>query len=254
MNIPHLVVSLLPIMLTIGVMPAAHAAVFSIAFYEETGNVNDADPGPGLNNFFDDYTSVGGGTFEISNTAVEPNALVAFSSPDFLNFSITLSLFDDPTVTGKDSSTFTLGIDDFELGETNERGLLFDATGTPLQFRVVGTGAGGSRTMCSPGTTSCDGVTANNITRLTLIENANFEVIYLDDGEVTTVSANMNPVEPFTPFSGAWTYFQGVNAGGEGIEKKGFYTVSAVPVPAAIWLFGSGLLGLIGISRIKSGA
>jgi len=29
-------------------------------------------------------------------------------------------------------------------------------------------------------------------------------------------------------------------------------TVSAVPVPSAIWLFGSGLLGLIGISRRKT--
>ena len=31
-------------------------------------------------------------------------------------------------------------------------------------------------------------------------------------------------------------------------------TVSAVPVPAAVWLFGSGLLGLIGISRRKKSA
>ncbi len=27
------------------------------------------------------------------------------------------------------------------------------------------------------------------------------------------------------------------------------YTVSAVPIPAAVWLFGSGLLGLVGLSR-----
>ena len=27
--------------------------------------------------------------------------------------------------------------------------------------------------------------------------------------------------------------------------------VSAVPVPAAVWLFGSGLIGLIGIARRK---
>jgi len=27
--------------------------------------------------------------------------------------------------------------------------------------------------------------------------------------------------------------------------------VSAVPVPAAMWLFGSGLLGLIGVARRK---
>ena len=29
-------------------------------------------------------------------------------------------------------------------------------------------------------------------------------------------------------------------------------TPSAVPVPAAVWLFGSGLLGLIGVVRRKA--
>lgn len=32
-----------------------------------------------------------------------------------------------------------------------------------------------------------------------------------------------------------------------------YLTVSAVPIPAAIWLFGSGLLGLIGIARRRAG-
>ena len=31
-------------------------------------------------------------------------------------------------------------------------------------------------------------------------------------------------------------------------------TVTAVPVPAAVWLFGSGLLGLVGIARRKKAA
>jgi hypothetical protein len=31
-------------------------------------------------------------------------------------------------------------------------------------------------------------------------------------------------------------------------------TVSSVPVPAAAWLFGSGLLGLLGVSRRKKAA
>ena len=238
----HLTV-LLVLCLLLG-MNSTQAALFSISFYEETGNINDADPGPGLHNFFDDYTHVGGGTFEIADSAVSPNNLVAFSSPDFLNFSINLNLS-----TG-DSSTFTLGVDDFELTEPNERGLLFDATGAPLQFRVVGGGAGGSRTMCTPGLTSCDGVTQANLTMLTLIANANFQAIYLDTGEVTTISANMNPVEPFTPFAGDWTHFSGINVG-SGETVGGYYLISAVPVPAAVWLFSSGLLGLIGVSRHK---
>ncbi len=28
--------------------------------------------------------------------------------------------------------------------------------------------------------------------------------------------------------------------------------ISAVPVPAAVWLFGSGLLGLVGVARRKA--
>jgi len=34
----------------------------------------------------------------------------------------------------------------------------------------------------------------------------------------------------------------------------GLVYVSSIPVPAAVWLFGSGLLGLIGISRRKKAA
>ena len=39
-----------------------------------------------------------------------------------------------------------------------------------------------------------------------------------------------------------------------GGEIRGQVQVSAVPVPAAVWLFGSGLLGLVGIARRKKAA
>ncbi len=52
-------------------------------------------------------------------------------------------------------------------------------------------------------------------------------------------------------------YFD-VSAFSDGVElnsSRSAYTsstvVSAVPVPAAVWLFGSGLLGLIGVARRK---
>ena len=38
---------------------------------------------------------------------------------------------------------------------------------------------------------------------------------------------------------------------GSNTNNPGIWTVSSVPIPAAIWLFGPGLLGLIGIARRK---
>ena len=37
-----------------------------------------------------------------------------------------------------------------------------------------------------------------------------------------------------------------------GIDVAEFTRVSAVPVPAAVWLFGSGFLGLVGVARRKN--
>lgn len=36
-----------------------------------------------------------------------------------------------------------------------------------------------------------------------------------------------------------------------GLSHASVYAVSAIPIPAAVWLFGSGLIGLIGFSRRK---
>lgn len=44
--------------------------------------------------------------------------------------------------------------------------------------------------------------------------------------------------------------FTDTDAGGIGISLRDV-SVNAVPVPAAVWLFGSGLIGLIGIARRK---
>jgi len=63
----------------------------------------------------------------------------------------------------------------------------------------------------------------------------------------------------------AWTFdFGGAgSAGGQGTDFVTFDrwawavhdgNVSAVPVPAAVWLFGSGLLGLVGMARRKKAA
>jgi hypothetical protein len=43
---------------------------------------------------------------------------------------------------------------------------------------------------------------------------------------------------------------QKIGAGGQ-VDFDGSITVSSVPLPAAAWLFGSALLGLVGIARRK---
>ncbi|MGB5439441.1 MAG: VPLPA-CTERM sorting domain-containing protein, partial [Gammaproteobacteria bacterium] len=43
----------------------------------------------------------------------------------------------------------------------------------------------------------------------------------------------------------------GLNFNDNGVEVGAAFATSSVPLPAAIWLFGSGLLGLIGIARHK---
>jgi hypothetical protein len=45
--------------------------------------------------------------------------------------------------------------------------------------------------------------------------------------------------------------FPGFNANFD-ITSVHVTSVSTVPVPAAVWLFGSGLLGLVGVARRKS--
>ena len=54
----------------------------------------------------------------------------------------------------------------------------------------------------------------------------------------------------------AWDFFFGIGYQGYGNKGGDFYAwavqsgnVGEVPVPAAVWLFGSGLLGLIGLGR-----
>ena len=63
-------------------------------------------------------------------------------------------------------------------------------------------------------------------------------------------SATLNATQETNLLSGEWyVNVHTVNYGGG--EIRGQVIVNPVPIPAAVWLFGSGLLGLIGIARRK---
>lgn len=81
-------------------------------------------------------------------------------------------------------------------------------------------------------------------------------------------TANFSNVKPSFYWSGsainsidAWNFFFSHGTQGGSGKGSSFYTwavhsgdVGAVPVPAAVWLFGSGLIGLIGVARRKKTA
>lgn len=61
---------------------------------------------------------------------------------------------------------------------------------------------------------------------------------------LAATSGSPGITDPLSPFYGIYGYFD-IGSG----NSMYVTSVSAVPVPAAVWLFGSGLLGLIGMAR-----
>jgi hypothetical protein len=106
-----------------------------------------------------------------------------------------------------------------------------------------------------------------NITELSLLENDDVSCFfcippYLDEiqpGSFTLASLDFT-VDVLDPGASTIVAIDTVNALGDGfgaaltVESTTDAVINAVPVPAAVWLFGSGLIGLIGLARRKQSA
>ena len=91
---------------------------------------------------------------------------------------------------------------------------------------------------------------------ITTTHTANYDLF----SNVLTTYWSATEYAPWSP-THAWRF--SMNGGGQDEANKGidFYAwavqsgdVGAVPIPPAVWLFGSGLLGLIGMARRKKAA
>jgi hypothetical protein len=126
-----------------------------------------------------------------------------------------------------------------------------------------------------PGTTGTVGanlpVTANNFGQLNLsatagkVALANSSAIIAGSGSTGGfvdligygTTANYNNGKPLTSATSNTTaVFQANNGtltvGAPALQSQSAYTYTATPIPAAAWLLGSGLLGLVGIRRRKN--
>ncbi len=95
-------------------------------------------------------------------------------------------------------------------------------------------------------------VALNTFGSFTDFFNSNDKVFLYSLGEVGLINPGASVTGAFL-FEPALLASSGVVFGSNGGVNTAI-TVSAVPVPAAVWLFGSGLIGLVGIARRKTAA
>lgn len=76
--------------------------------------------------------------------------------------------------------------------------------------------------------------------------------IFSDATLLDNITITSDAAVDFTGFNGITRLLIEDNSTGAGFSYNNFeFTASPVPLPAAAWLFGSGLLGLVGVARRK---
>lgn len=92
----------------------------------------------------------------------------------------------------------------------------------------------------------------NDGVNIATTHNANYSLFQ----NIQTGEAYWSGTEYALDTSYAWTFYYSFGFQGQGTKDRSMYAlavrpgdVAAVPVPAAVWLFGSGLLGLVGLAR-----
>jgi len=70
------------------------------------------------------------------------------------------------------------------------------------------------------------------------------------DGQNLPESFSLDPLDGTT--GTGWPYQFILFAGDSVLARASSFTISTVPVPPSLWLFGSGLLGLIGVARRRA--
>jgi len=192
------------------------AAIFSVDYYQRLA-------GSGTTGILGvDYLLAGSGTFEIADSAITPNNTILFTSPDFLDFEITLS-------TGLGNAFFSKQISEYP-GNYNrnrglEQGILLDANAKPVRFDTPSTSISNTSVFCNP---DCD-IIGSSRDVFYMPDDDTYDLVLLLDG-TNRVSSRSNAEGfgiPYTPFAGDW-YLSPV---GTINYARGIYTFSSVPVP-----------------------
>lgn len=166
-----------------------------------------------------------------------------------VNFTISGTVLDNPWTT--DPNPFGLGAgDNITVSGTYDNGGL---TGSGDESVSFGLGSGNSMTLYVGSITYTevdDGMYSSGFPQLLfndgLFNGVNFETDFFADIQFSAGGDSL----VFWGYDSTDLDFPGIN----GEWDAGSFTATVVPVPAAVWLLGSGLLGLVGLARRKARA
>jgi hypothetical protein len=197
----------------------ASAASVTFLYTESFGAAAPDGPAPYATATFDDGGSAGSVTLTMN---VAPTVNLADVTLMYFNLDPVL----DPTTltftrdsgTGPSAANTTIytGIDAFKAGGDGSYDIVFDFPPPP----------------------------GNDAAKF----NAGEDLVYTITGTGITASS-FNFFGAPGPGSAAGPYLSVARFQSTGPDQSGSDWVGAVPVPAAVWLFGSGLLGLVGVAR-----
>ena len=132
------------------------------------------------------------------------------------------------------------------------------------QYLIAGNGTSFTDTFnFSVATPVTGAATANSlplkVKALDVLDFSTFDVKFYDGSSLTTMTyvtdtsgSYYEGSGPLNPGTNYYVQVSGVTSGTNGGLYQFSYAMSPVPLPAAAWLFGSGLLGLVGIARRRS--
>lgn len=209
--------------LTCAAVTQVQAASLVLNFdFEFSGGSDPAGAAPWVVATFDDGGTPGSVSLTIDASGLSASEFIGSTyfnldpvlDPTSLSFNRT-----DGTGPTQAQTNISTGVNEFKADGDGLYDILFDFPPPP--------GGGGAKFEAGETVTY-------NITGITTLTAASFDFLSAPDGG-------------HGPFTAA-AHVQGINAD----PDSGWIAPNPVPVPAAVWLFGSGLLGLIGVARRKA--
>jgi hypothetical protein len=215
----------------VAMMATVQMAQAAIVSYDVTGVFDEPTAAAGHTTFTGTF-DWDAGTNTLSGLQGTMNASMYLDKPDYI-------------LTNQLAFSYDAGTGDVVAS-------VFKENSTDVFF---GGGYNAGDTMKLGAMSSSDGFTPNENVYFTLAFNANTmlgnvdQMVYGDCAPTGLMGPMMTGNMCMTGHSIALVGYAGTMGGVP--ESLSISAVSAVPVPAAVWLFGSGLVGLVGLARRK---